>query len=48
MSGEFRGKNGLRKICILSSWSSIWVERVVRKAYVREQICVIQMQYGQF
>ena len=41
-------KDGLRKIYILSSWSSIRVEHVVRKAYVHEQICVIQMRYGQF
>lgn len=48
MSGEFRGKDDLRNIYILSSWSSIWVERVVRKAYVHEQICVLQIRYGQF
>ena len=41
-------KNGLRNIYILSSWSSIWVKHVVSEAYVHEQICVIQMQYGQF
>ena len=41
-------KNGLRKIYILSSWSSIWVEHVVRKAYIHDQICVIQIRYGQF
>lgn len=41
-------KDDLRKICILSSWSLIWVKRVVRKAYVHEQICVVQMRYGQF
>lgn len=41
-------KNDLRKIYILLSWSSIWVEPVVRKAYVHEQICVVQIRYGQF
>ena len=41
-------KDGLRKICILSRLSSILVEPVVRKAYVHEQICVVQIRYGQF
>lgn len=41
-------KNDLRNIYILSSWSSIRVKHVVRKAYVYEQICVVQIRYGQF